>query len=100
MAVVRALFIELSALLARIRRAPFGKLGTQWGAVIVTPRPDTDRVTNHDTAPTVVAQAYAFALDPTPEQISALRSHVGGSRFAYNALLGLVQANWDENRTK
>jgi len=99
-AVGRALFIELSALLARIRRAPFGKLGAQWGAVIVTPRSDTDRVTNHDTAPTVVAQAYAFALDPTPEQISALRSHVGGSRFAYNALLGLVQANWDENRTK
>jgi hypothetical protein len=29
-----------------------------------------------------------------------LRSHVGGSRFAYNALLGLVKANWDENREK
>jgi putative transposase len=29
-----------------------------------------------------------------------LRSHVGGSRFAYNALLGLVKDNWDENRAK
>jgi putative transposase len=57
-------------------------------------------VTNHDNAPAVVAQAYSFALDPTPEQISMLRSHVGGSRFAYNALLGLVKANWDENRAK
>jgi putative transposase len=29
-----------------------------------------------------------------------LRSHVGGSRFAYNALLGLVKDNWDDNRAK
>jgi putative transposase len=29
-----------------------------------------------------------------------LRSHVGGSRFAYNAMLGLVKENWDENRAK
>jgi transposase len=57
-------------------------------------------VTSPHTAPTVVTQAYAFALDPTAEQVSALRSHVGGSRFAYNALLALVQANWDENRAK
>jgi putative transposase len=57
-------------------------------------------VTSPHTAPTVVTQAYTFALDPTAEQVSALRSHVGGSRFAYNALLALVQANWDENRAK
>jgi putative transposase len=50
--------------------------------------------------PVVVTQAYTYALDPTPEQISALRSHVGGSRFAYNAMLGLVKDNWDENRAK
>ena len=49
---------------------------------------------------TTITQAYTFALDPTPEQISLLRSHVGGSRFAYNALLGLVKDNWDENRAK
>jgi putative transposase len=52
------------------------------------------------TAPVVVTRAYAYALDPTPEQTALLRSHVGGSRFAYNALLGLVKENWDENRAK
>ena len=29
-----------------------------------------------------------------------LRSHIGGSRFAYNTMLGLVKDNWDENRAK
>jgi putative transposase len=48
----------------------------------------------------VVTQAFTFALDPTPELANPLFSHVGGSRFAYNALLGLVKANWDENRAK
>jgi putative transposase len=50
--------------------------------------------------PATLTQAYAFALDPTPVQASVLRSHVGGSRFAYNALLGLVKDNWDENCAK
>jgi putative transposase len=50
--------------------------------------------------PIVVTQAYAYALDPTSEQSAKLRSHIGGSRFAYNALLGLVKDNWDENRAK
>jgi putative transposase len=45
-------------------------------------------------------QAYRFAIDPTPEKANALRSHIGGTRFAYNALLGLVKANWDESRAK
>ena len=45
-----------------------------------------------------LTQAFRFALDPTPEQISLFRSHIGGSRFAYNALLGLVKANWEANR--
>jgi len=31
-----------------------------------------------------VHQAYRFALDPTPAQERALRSHVGASRFAWN----------------
>ncbi|HUV58430.1 MAG TPA: IS607 family element RNA-guided endonuclease TnpB [Acidimicrobiales bacterium] len=52
------------------------------------------------TSLTTVTQAYSFVIDPTPEQANALRSHVGGSRYAYNALLGLVAANWDENREK
>jgi putative transposase len=47
-----------------------------------------------------LTRAYAYALDPTPDQVSMLRSHVGGSRFAYNAMLGLVKDNWDENRAK
>jgi putative transposase len=47
---------------------------------------------------TNLTQAYRFALDPTPLQVSLLRSHFGGSRFAYNALLGLVKSNWDANR--
>jgi hypothetical protein len=49
---------------------------------------------------TTLTRAYAYALDPRPDQISTLRSHVGGSRFAYNAMLGLVKENWDENRVK
>ena len=51
-------------------------------------------------SPSILTQAYSYVLDPTPEQISILRSHVGGSRFAYNALLRLVKDNWDENRAK
>jgi putative transposase len=31
-----------------------------------------------------VMQAYRFALDPTPAQERALRSHAGASRFAWN----------------
>ena len=49
---------------------------------------------------TTVTQAYVFALDPTHSQVSLLRSHIGGTRFVYNALLGLVKTNWDENRAK
>jgi putative transposase len=53
-----------------------------------------------NTAPTTITQAYRYALDPTPEQVSLLRSHIGGTRFTYNTLLGLVKVNWDENREK
>jgi putative transposase len=49
---------------------------------------------------TTLIRAYTYALDPTSEQSSMLRSHFGGSRFAYNAMLGLVKENWDENRAK
>ena len=51
-------------------------------------------------APAPLTQSYRYELDPTPEQANLLRSHIGGSRFAYNALLGLVKNNWDENRTR
>ena len=55
---------------------------------------------SHTPVLTTLTQAYRYALDPTPEQANLLRSHIGGSRFAYNALLGLVKANWDENRAR
>jgi putative transposase len=50
--------------------------------------------------PATVTQAYRYALDPTSAQANLLRSHIGGTRFAYNSLLGLVKVNWDENRAK
>jgi putative transposase len=49
---------------------------------------------------TTLNRAYVYALDPTPEQVSLLHSHIGGTRFTYNTLLGLVKDNWDENREK
>ena len=49
---------------------------------------------------TTITQAYRFAIDPTADQANLLASHIGGSRFCYNALLGLVMANWDENRAR
>ncbi|UVO11245.1 IS607 family element RNA-guided endonuclease TnpB [Mycobacterium sp. SVM_VP21] len=38
------------------------------------------------------AQAYRFALDPTPTQLRALASHAGAARFAHNHMLALVKA--------
>ncbi len=38
-------------------------------------------------------QAYQFALDPTPEQDVALRSHCGGQRYAFNWGLARIKAN-------
>jgi putative transposase len=38
-------------------------------------------------------QAYRFALDPTPAQERALRSHCGAARFAFNWGLRRVRAN-------
>ncbi|HWE89856.1 MAG TPA: IS607 family element RNA-guided endonuclease TnpB [Pseudonocardiaceae bacterium] len=42
---------------------------------------------------TSLVRAYRFALNPTPGQDSALRSHCGGQRFAYNWGLSLVRSN-------
>jgi putative transposase len=47
-----------------------------------------------------ITQSYRYELAPTLEQANLLRSHIGGTRFAYNALLGLVQENWDANRAR
>ena len=38
------------------------------------------------------AQAYRFALDPSPARERAFRSHAGAARKAYNTMLGLVKA--------
>jgi len=40
-----------------------------------------------------VVQAYRFALDPSPTQEAALRSHCGAQRFAFNWGLARVKAN-------
>ncbi len=42
------------------------------------------------------AQAYRFALDPSPAQVRAFRSHAGGARKAYNTMLALVKAVMDQ----
>ncbi len=42
------------------------------------------------------AQAYRFALDPTPAQVGMLESHCGAARFAFNHMLGVVKANLDQ----
>jgi putative transposase len=39
-------------------------------------------------------QSFKFRIDPTPAQQQALWSAIGGSRFVYNHLLGLVKDNW------
>lgn len=39
-------------------------------------------------------RGYLFALDPTPAQVEAFRSHCGAARFAYNWCAARVQANW------
>ncbi len=42
------------------------------------------------------AQAYRFALDPTPTQLRALSSHAGAARFAHNHMLAVVKAVSDQ----
>src|SRR5207248_3132890 len=48
----------------------------------------------------VILQAFRFALDPSPVQGVALRSHCGGQRFAYNWGLAHVKANLDQRRAE
>ena len=42
------------------------------------------------------AQAYRFALNPTPTQLRALASHAGAARFAHNHMLALVKSVMDQ----
>ena len=43
-----------------------------------------------------VAQAYKYALDPTPPQARSLWSHAGAARFARNHMLALVKATLEQ----
>jgi len=60
--------------------------------VAVTHRPDTCWVEK--------AQSFKYRIDPTPTQQQLLWSAIGGSRFAYNHLLGLVKDNWAQVRAE
>ena len=42
------------------------------------------------------AQAYRFALDPSPDQVRVLQSHCGAARFAFNHMLDVVKTNLDQ----
>jgi putative transposase len=46
------------------------------------------------------AQSFKYRIDPTAEQERLLWSAIGGSRFAYNHLLGLVKDNWAQVRAE
>src|SRR5512146_252211 len=45
-----------------------------------------------------VVTAYRFALDPSPAQERALRSHAGASRFAWNWALGRCRERYAAER--
>jgi putative transposase len=45
-----------------------------------------------------VMQAYRFALDPTPAQERALRSHAGAARFTWNWALGQCRERYAAER--
>ena len=61
-------------------------------------RPTVMEVTTPGTS--TIIKSYRYAIDPTPGQQRALLSHIGGSRFAFNHLLSLTLANWDENQAR
>jgi len=47
-----------------------------------------------------VMRAYRFALDPSPDQEIALRSHCGAQRFAYNWGLARIKANHSQRKAE
>jgi putative transposase len=49
---------------------------------------------------TTVLQAYRFALDPTPTQEAALRSHRGPQWYAFTWGLALVTANLGQRQAE
>ena len=46
------------------------------------------------------AQAYRFALDPSPAQVRAFRSCAGAARKAYNTMLALVKATMGQRQAE
>ncbi|MFE4256491.1 helix-turn-helix domain-containing protein, partial [Streptomyces sp. NPDC056910] len=50
--------------------------------------------------PGFVVQAFRFALDPNATQESALRSHCGAARAAYNWAVGWVSASWWQRKAE
>ncbi|MET7778245.1 IS607 family element RNA-guided endonuclease TnpB [Streptomyces mirabilis] len=50
--------------------------------------------------PGFVVQAYRFALDANATQESALRSHCGAARAAYNWAVAWVEASWWQRRAE
>jgi IS605 OrfB family transposase len=74
------------------------------GAEIVRPRCDVDGMTSvgggssHEKREVKVVQAYRFALEPTPSQERALRSHDGAFRFAWNWGLAKCVERYDAER--
>jgi putative transposase len=50
--------------------------------------------------PGFAVQAFRFALDPNAAQETALRSHCGAARAAYNWAVGWVSASWWQRRAE
>jgi putative transposase len=50
--------------------------------------------------PGFVIQAYRFALDPNAKQETALTSHCGAARAAYNWAVGWVEAAWWQRKAE
>jgi putative transposase len=57
-------------------------------------------VRNYEPSEGWTVAAYRFALDPTPDQDAALRSHCGAARKAFNWALGQVKAVMDQRRAE
>src|SRR6266571_6536170 len=53
----------------------------------------------HQRGPVVTLLAYRFALDPTPAQERALRSHAGAARVAFNWGLARVKERYEAECT-
>lgn len=85
---IQAVHVIISSFIFRLlgRHFPHAGASYHW------PAPVIGKGVSRYQAPIPIL-AYFLAL--TPSQVSLLRIRIGGTRFVYNALLGLVKANWD-----